>query len=125
MNLVDTSGWIAYFFGEENAALFAEPIEDTENLIVPVICLYEVFKKVLSVAGESMALRAVAQMKQGRVVDVSEEIALKAALLSNRHKLPMADSLIYATGQIEHALIWTQDSDFEHLDGVRYVKAPA
>ena len=122
MNLVDTSGWIAYFFEEENAALFAEPIEDTENLIVPVICLYEVFKKVLSVAGESMALRAVAQMKQGRVVDVSEEIALKAALLSHRHKLPMADSLIYATGQIEHALIWTQDSDFEPLDGVRYVK---
>jgi predicted nucleic acid-binding protein len=122
MNLVDTSGWIVYFFEEENAALFAEPIEDTENLIVPVICLYEVFKKVHLVAGESMALRAVAQMKQGRVIDLSEEIALKAALLSNRHKLPMADSLIYATGQIENALIWTQDSDFEHLDGVRYVR---
>ena len=69
-----------------------------------------------------MALRAVAQMKQGHVIDVSEEVALKAALLSNRYKLPMADSLIYATGQIENALVWTQDSDFEHLDSVRYVR---
>ena len=123
MNLVDTSGWIAYFFGEGKARYFAEPIEDTENLIVPVICMYEVFKKVYLAAGESMALRAVAQMKLGRIVDVSEEIALEAALLSVRHKLPMADSLIYATGQRENALIWTQDSDFEHLSGVKYISA--
>ena len=121
MNLVDTSGWIEYFFFFLNASLFADPIEDIEALIVPVICVYEVFKKVNLVADEAKALRAVAQMRQGQIIELTEDIALKAALVSIRFKLPMADSIIYATGQIENALIWTQDIDFEKLPGVKYV----
>src|SRR4030043_491333 len=113
MNLVDTSGWIEYFFEGSNASYFAESIENTDHLIVPVVCLYEVFKKVNYVADEARALQVIAQMKQGRVIEVNEEIALKAALISLKHKLPMADSFIYATGQIERAIIWTQDVDFQ------------
>ena len=120
MNLVDTSGWIEYFFDGNSASYFAEPIEDIENLIVPAVCVYEVFKKVNQVADEARALQAVAQMKQGQVIELSEEIAMKAALLSLKHKLPMADSFVYATGQLEGALIWTQDADFKGLPGVQY-----
>ena len=120
MNLVDTSGWIEYFFDEPNATYFSEPIEDTNNLIVSVICLYEVFKKVNLIADESKALQAVAQMKQGKIIELNEEIALQAALISLRHKLPMADSFIYATGKIQGAIIWTQDADFKNLPSVKY-----
>ena len=120
MNLVDTSGWIEYFFGGPNASFFAKPIEDTENLIVSVVCMYEVFKKVNQVADETSALQVIAQMSQGRVIELSEEIALHAAHVSLRHRLPMADSFIYATGQLEGADIWTQDLDFKGLPGVRY-----
>ena len=120
MNLVDTSGWIEYFFGGPNASFFAKPIEDTENLIVSVICMYEVFNKVNHVADETRALRVIAQMRQGRVIELSEELALHAAYASLRHRLPMADSFIYATGQLEGADIWTQDVDFKGLPGVRY-----
>jgi predicted nucleic acid-binding protein len=88
-----------------------------------VVCLYEVFRKVHQVADEARALQAIAQMKQGRVVELSEEIALRAALVSLRHKLPMADSFIYATGQLEGAEVWTQDGDFQNLPGVRYKEA--
>ena len=123
MNLVDTSGWIEYFFEGKNAFHFAEPIEDTINLIVPVVCLYEVFKKVNQIADKAKALRAVAQMKQGQIIELNEEIALKAALISLRNKLPMADSFIYATGQIEKAIIWTQDVDFKGLPDVKYIEA--
>jgi predicted nucleic acid-binding protein len=123
MNLVDTSGWIEYFFGGSNAVFFTEPIENTDELIVPVVCLYEVFKKVNQAVDEARALQAVAQMKQGLVVEISEEIALRAALISLRHKLPMADSFVYATGQMEGAAVWTQDSDFKGLPGVRYKQA--
>ena len=123
MNLVDTSGWIEYFFGGGNASYFAKPIEQTQTLLVPVICIYEVFKKVNLVADESKALQAIAQMKQGRIVPVPEEIALKAALNSIKYKLPMADSLIYATGQVEDAIVWTQDEHFERLPGVNYKQA--
>ncbi len=125
MNLVDTSGWIEFFFGGQNASQFVDPIEDVPQLIVPVVCLYEVFKKINHVADEASALQAVAQMKQGRVVALNEDIALRAALVSLRHKLPMADSFIYATGQLNEAVIWTQDGDFEGLPGVKYIEAGA
>lgn len=123
MNLVDTSGWIEYFFDGPNASYFSEPIEDTANLLVPVVCLYEVFKKINQVADKAKALQAVAHMKQGRVIELSEEIALRAALISLENKLPMADSFIYAAGQLEGAVIWTQDIDFNGLPGVKYKEA--
>ena len=81
MNLVDTSGWLEYFFAEPNARYFTAPIEATGDLIVPVICLYEVFKKVNAVADEARSLQAVAQMKQGRVVDVTEDGGTSAQTL--------------------------------------------
>jgi len=123
MNLVDTSAWIEYFFGEPNAKYFASPIEDTGDLIVPVVCLYEVFKKVNVVANEARALQAVAQMTQGSVVDLTEDVALSAALISIKHKLPMADSLIYATARAHSATLWTQDEHFCGLMGVNYKPA--
>lgn len=122
MNLVDTSGWIEYFFGGRNASYFTGPIEATANLIVPVICLYEVFKKVTVEADEARGLKAVAQMKQGRIVDVTENIALSAALISLKHRLPLADSLIYATALAEPAILWTQDVHFQGLPGVKFKK---
>lgn len=41
MNVVDSSGWLEYFAAGPNACYFASPIEDTKNLIVPVLCLKE------------------------------------------------------------------------------------
>jgi len=123
MNLVDTSGWVEYFFDGPNAAHFAVPIEEPSSCVVSVICLYEVFKKVRQTGDEAGALRAVAQMKEGRVVPVSEEIALSAAVISVRHGLPMADSLIYAAAQIEKARVWTQDEHFRDLPDVSFVPA--
>ena len=123
MNLVDTSGWVEYFFSGLNASYFAKPIENTKDLLVPVVCLYEVFKKANIVADEARALQAIAQMKQGRTVDLTEDIALSASLISIKHKLPMADSMIYATAKVHGALIWTQDDDFEGLPGVNYKSA--
>jgi predicted nucleic acid-binding protein len=123
MNLVDTSGWLEYFFDEANSGYFSSPIEETDALLVPVICLYEVFKKVNAVADEARALQAVAQMKQGLIVDITEDVALSAALISLKHKLPMADSLIYATARAHGAILWTQDDHFRNLAGVNYRKA--
>lgn len=123
MNIVDTSGWIEYFFSGANASFFAVPIEDTDNLLVSVVCLYEVFKKVNTVADEAKALQAIAQMKQGRVVDLTENIALRASLISLKYKLPMADSLIFATAIAQGACLWTQDEHFQNLPGVNYREA--
>ena len=121
MNLVDSSGWLEYFADETNAAFFAPAIEDAENLIVPTISLYEVFKRVLQQRGEGPALQAVAMMEQGQVIDLNSSIALLGAKLSHELKLPMADALILATARSQQATLWTQDEDFSAISGVRYI----
>ena len=123
MNLVDTSGWVEFFFGGPNQSYFADPIVKVELLLTPTICLYEVFKKVNQVADEARALQAIAQMKQGRVVALDETLALQAALISLKHKMPMADSLIYATVRAFDATLWTQDEHFKGLLRVNYKEA--
>jgi toxin FitB len=120
MNVVDSSGWLEYFGNGPNADFFALAIEDTGNLIVPSISIFEVFKRVLQQRGESDALQAAALMQQGRVVNLDVSIALGAAKVSDDYKLPLADSVILATAQAHNAVLWTQDADFDGLPGVQY-----
>jgi toxin FitB len=125
MNLVDTSGWIEYFFDGPNASFFSAPIEAIGELVVPTVCLFEVFKKISHVADQSRALRAIAQMRQARVVDLTADIALRVSLVSVQHRLPMADSLIYATAKTVGATVWTQDEHFRGLPEVHFRESQA
>ena len=121
MNIVDSSGWLEYFAEGGNADFFAPAIEDTKNLLVPVICIYKVFKKLLQQSGDNEAQIHVSDMKQGKIIKIDESLALSAAKLSAGLNLPMADSLILATARANDAILWTQDEHFKDLDGVRYV----
>ena len=120
MNVVDSSGWLEYFADGPNAAFFAPPIEDPAELLVPSVSLYEVFKRVLQQRDETEALKAVALMQQGRIVDLSVALSLSAARISITENLPMADSIILATARMYNADLWTQDSDFSSIAGVKY-----
>lgn len=120
MNVVDSSAWLEFFADGPNAQYFARPITDLARLVVPSITLLEVFKRVLQQWDENVALRAVAAMRQGQVVDLDMEIALAAAKLGQVLKLPLADSVILATSRKFHATLWTQDADFAGMEGVRY-----
>ena len=120
MNVVDSSGWLEYFADAPNAEKFAPGIQSTGELVVPTLSIYEVFKRVLQQRSETEALRAVALMWQGRVVDLNTTIALIAAKLSAELKLPMADSIMLATARECQATLWTQDADFEGMKGVKY-----
>lgn len=122
MNLVDSSGWLEYFADGENAAFFSAAIEDTQQLLVPTICLYEVYKRVMAQRGEEAALVAIGDMLHGQVAELDVPIALAGAKLSAERKLPMADSLILATAQFYEAVIWTQDADFRGIEGVEYIR---
>jgi len=122
MNLVDSCGWLEYFGDGPHADFYAPALEDTGSLLVPTICLLEVFKRVYQQRGEDAALQAAAAMHQGLVVPLDASLALKAARLSSDLQLPLADSVILATAQTYHALIWTQDAHFQGLEGVRYTE---
>lgn len=121
MNVVDSSGWLEYFANGPNAGFFAPAIENTAELIVPTLSLYEVFKRVLQQRGEGDALQAVAAMMQGRVVDLDTDLALSAARLSAAFRLPMADSVMLSSAQMHRATLWTQDADLEGIPGVEYI----
>jgi len=120
MNIVDSSGWLAYFADEPNAKHFLIPLNDSASLVVPTVTIYEVFKAVLRESGENDALQAAAAMQKGTVVALTVPLAIAASKLSIEHALPMADSLILATAREFNALIWTQDSDLKNINNVKY-----
>ena len=120
MNIVDSSGWLAYFADEPNSKHFLIPLKDSASLVVPTITIYEVFKVVLRESSENEAIQAVAAMQKGTVVDLTTKLAIAASKLSLQHRLPMADSIIIATSQAFSAKIWTQDSDFKNISGAKY-----
>lgn len=120
MNIVDSSAWLSYFADDGNAVYFAEPIENTAALLVPSITLTEVFKVILRQRDEDVALAAIAHMEQAQVIVLDSRLAIDAAYYGIKYKLPLADSIIYATAMKYDAIVWTQDDDFELLDRVRY-----
>ncbi|HEY9160128.1 MAG TPA: type II toxin-antitoxin system VapC family toxin [Desulfomonilia bacterium] len=120
MNIVDSSGWLAYFADEPNAKHFLPPLSDSDLLIVPVVTIYEVFKVILRESSDNEALQAVIAMQKGKVVDLNASLAISASRLSLENQLPMADSIILATAQEFKAVIWTQDSDFKNIRNVKY-----
>lgn len=122
MNLVDSCGWLEYFANGPNADFYAPALEDPGSLIVPTICILEVFKRILQQRGENAALQAAAAMHQGLIVSLDASLALRAARIANDLKLPLADSVILATGQTYLGVIWTQDAHFKGLPGVKYTE---
>lgn len=120
MNVVDSSAWLEYFADGPNAGEFAEAVADIEELVVPSVALFEVFKRIRVQRDLGSALHAVAQVRRGRVVDLDADLAVAAAELSADTGLPTASSIVLATARSEEATLWTQDADFEGLEGVEY-----
>jgi toxin FitB len=120
VNVVDSSAWLEYFADGLNAGFFAPAIEATDELVVPSICLLEVFKRVCQQRGEGPALQAVAVMAQGRVVNLDSALALSAAKIGVDAKLALADGVVLATARQADATLWTQDADFDGLPNVRF-----
>jgi predicted nucleic acid-binding protein len=120
VNVVDSSAWLEFFGDGPNADEFAHAIENPEQLVVPTLTLYEVFKRIRQIADETAALEGIAVMLKGEVVDLTASLALESARLSAESGLAMADSIILATVHAYDAVLWTQDSHFEGLAGVEY-----
>lgn len=114
--VLDSSCWIEYFRDTSRADLFAKSAEATENLIVPIITIYEVTKKIRRELDATVAAWSESVMCRGRVIDIDLALVRQAATLN----LPLADSLIYATARLHKAALWTQDAHFEGLPSVKY-----
>jgi toxin FitB len=120
LSLLDSSGWIEYFAEGSNAERFAPVVDDTSSLLVPTIVLHEVYRWADREGGESAASRSMATMQTGIVIDLDSDLAIASARAARNHRLPTADSIVYASAQSRGAIVWTQDEDFRDLPGVRY-----
>ena len=123
MILVDSCGWLEYLADGTNAGAYAKALEKLNGVLVPTICIHEVFKKVLQERGEGPALEVAALTQRGSVVELDATIAMNAAKLGSELGLPLADSVILATARAHHAPVWTQDTHFKGLSGVRFISA--
>jgi len=120
MNIVDSSCWIEYLMNSEIGVNVAPVIENPGELVVPTIILYEVYKKLLAEKDEEYALDVVSYMQTGTVIDLNAALSLSAVQISRKYKLPMADSIIYATSLHYSAVIWTCDKHFKDIPDIRY-----
>lgn len=121
MNVVDSSAWLEFFADGPHARRFAPAIEDSANLAVPSICVAEVFRRMMVQRGIEAAMRATAAMqREGTVIELDASLARDAGRVGVELKIPMADSIVYATARALDGVVWTQDSDFQGLSHVRY-----
>jgi toxin FitB len=120
MNLVDSSAWLEYFADGPNTRHFAPVVKIPDQLVVPTVVLYEVFKVALRESDENAALQACAAMQKGLVIELNTKLAIAAGKLSLLHALPMVDAVILATAREHGATLWTQDAHFKEIPGVKY-----
>lgn len=116
--VVDSSGWLEYLTDDHKQGLFAPYLESTQTLFMPTVVLYEVRKSLMLHQGRSAADTFYSEALKHIIVPLDETLAVFSVDLSLRHKLPMADAIIYATAQRYKAQLITSDSHFAGLDGV-------
>jgi len=121
MIVLDSSAWLSYFAAEANFDVFAPVVDRPEQLLVPTICLFEVYKVTRRQRGDGKATEAAIKMRQGKVVSFTELLAYEAAEVGIEYKLRAADSIIYATAIAYDAALSTQDHDFQDLPGVHVI----
>ena len=119
--LVDSSGWVEFLGDGPLADKFAPYFEHEESLLVPVIVLYEVYKKLLSAQGSTAADRFLSAALRARVVPLDERLALLAARISLDRRLAMAEAMIYATAMVAGAHLVTSDAHFLSLPGATVI----
>ena len=120
MNVVDSSGWIEYLTDSKRADMFAAPIEQRDQLLVPTIALFEVHKILSRSLNEDMVDRCLDVMRLGRVLDLTDRRAVAASKIARQHRLALADAAMYSMAREHSATFWTQDVDYDGLPGVRY-----
>lgn len=120
MIIVDSCGWLEFYTDGSLADQYAGYLNELQNIVTPVIIIYEVYKKIKRERSEADALFAVGPMHKTNVVPLDTQLALLAADVSLEFSLPMADALVYATACLYNCQVVTSDRHFKDLKGVIY-----
>ena len=120
MNVVDSSGWIEYFIDTARADNFAAAIEKPALLIVPALSFFEVHRYLSRNTNAEQRDQCLDVMRRGTVIELTTARAIAASNIAQKHKLAMADAVMYSIAQEFNATFWTQDADYKDLPGVHF-----
>jgi predicted nucleic acid-binding protein len=121
--LIDSSIWIEYFSGGSKAKGLEKIFRPPNKIILPSVVTYEVYKKIQAEKGEAFAVLLLAQMERlsSSIIPINQALAVQAADISLRHKIPMADSMIYSVALFSESTVITMDSHFKGLPACQLV----
>jgi predicted nucleic acid-binding protein len=121
MIIVDSCGWLEWFSDGKLADEYKTYLTDQENILIPAIILFEVYKILKREIGEEKALLAAGYMKSSPAISLNETLALAAADISLQENLAMADAIIVATARANNCKIITSDADLKNQPNVTYI----
>ena len=121
MVIVDSCGWLEWFTDGILADKYQEYLADQDNLLVPAVILYEVYKILKREVGEEKALKAAGYMKNSQIAAFDETLALSASAIALQDNLAMADAIIVAVSRSQNCTIVSSDSDLKHLPNVKFI----
>ena len=116
-NLIDSSVWISYLVNGDHKDL----IETQEKLLLATISIIEIRKKFnkLKISNKEISKKIDYIKKQSILISLDENIADKASEIVIEKKIPVADSIIYASALSNNAILITLDNDFRNLKNVK------
>ena len=121
MIIVDSCGWLEWFSDGKMADKYEPYLTDRDNILIPTIILFEVYKILKREVGEEKALLAAGYMKNAPAIPLDETLVLAAADISLQEGLAMADAIIVAAARANNCKIITSDSDLKDQPEVTYI----
>jgi toxin FitB len=120
--LYDTRFFVEYFYStdQEFVRKLKEELKSVKERMVSSLTVHEIHRIVLKREGKDVAaLRSTTINGDFEVIDVDYEIAVKSAILRNKHQIPMADGVIAATAQTYQCIVFSDDPHFKNIENLK------
>ncbi len=120
MRVVDSSTWIEWLTQGPTADRLQGEMPARTECIVPTIVQLELAKWLERERGEDAVDSFFAYTATCIITPLDTALARRAAEVSAKRKLALADAIIYATAELHDADVLTLDAHFKGLDRVIY-----
>ena len=122
--LYDTRFFVESFYTSDPqlAKKLKEEFRSVKEKLVSSLTIHEIHRVVLKKEGKEVAtLRSSTIRMDFQVIDVDYMVAVKSAELRTKHQMPMADSVIAATAQIQGCPLFSDDAHFKNIENLKTV----
>ncbi|NTJ67115.1 type II toxin-antitoxin system VapC family toxin [Agrobacterium rhizogenes] len=121
MRVVDSSAWIEWLTRGPAVDRLEGEMPLRAECIVPTIVQLELAKWLERERDEDAVDSFFAYTATCIIASLDTTLARRAAEVSAKHKLALADAIIYATAELHDADVLTLDAHFKGLDRVVYL----